>query len=797
MRLRTPSPRGGRSPWLPGARAAFPLLAAALLLGALPPGIGAAMPLARSGSLVAAESAVDYVIEARLEGEEDDPKLLFGKLTLTWTNGSPDTVRDLWFHLYLNAFSNNRSTQLVEGGEELAAELAAEGWGWSAVKAARVRTPGKKAAEDVFHTFRYRQPDDGRSDDRTVFSLELPRPVAPGETIGVELEWESQLPRVLRRTGSKGDFLFVAQWFPKLGVYEGGRGWNCHQYHSSTEFYADYGTYDVTLNLPARFAGHIGASGVKSNDFVRGDRTEVRFEAPSKVDRLNPDGTGKLPLVHDFVWTADPAYVALPPNVFQYARWAEDYPEEVEKARRIFGEGVDVDLRNVDVTVLIHPERRRLAYRHFEAACAALFFYGLWYGEYPYEHITVVDPAWGAGAGGMEYPTLFTAGTALLAGEDTHHPEGVVVHECGHQFWYGLVGNNEFEAAFLDEGLNSYTDSEVMHRVYGEQRETTSYSRVPIDGVAVGGDPFGGREGSPPASPVRDVLRLRRIPVPVIPDLQPLYPSGFLAYWRDQPRYTFVRQFTDRRWSDRSGWLRAPDRDPIQTNGWEFADHVSYRSASYDKTAVALRTLRGMIGEEAFLRGMRHFATTWRYRHPYPEDFYAAFQEGADVDVGWYFRALFQGTGTVDWSVAVTQERRAPPAGLFQGEGGRFLALPEGAGENEGEDEEPWRVSILLRRSGELRIDLPYRLEWEDGTAEDGTWTRDAQARPAWLRIERESPRKLRSVVLDPERRIYLDRDMSNNQWHDETDAVAPWRWGERVLAQYQRALHWIGGIGG
>ena len=84
---------------------------------------------------------------------------------------------------------------------------------------------------------------------------------------------------------------------------------------------------------------------------------------------------------------------------------------------------------------------------------------------------------------GMEYPTLFTAGTGLFTQPDEYRPESVTIHEAGHQFWYGLVGNNEFEAAWLDEGFNSYTDSEVLWRVYGPRRATTDYARVPVDGV--------------------------------------------------------------------------------------------------------------------------------------------------------------------------------------------------------------------------------------------------------------------------------------------------------------------------
>ena len=94
-----------------------------------------------------------------------------------------------------------------------------------------------------------------------------------------------------------------------------------------------------------------------------------------------------------------------------------------------------------------------------------------------------------------------------------------------------------------------------------------------------------------------------------------------------------------------SRYLRDPDRDPIDTPGWQYADRESYRTNSYPRTAVALRSLEGLVGRERFLRGMRHFAETWRYRHPYPDDFFAAFAEGAGADLAWYFEAVFRGTG--------------------------------------------------------------------------------------------------------------------------------------------------------
>lgn len=764
-----------------GARVGARFRAGGLVLGGLLVG---SERCAQEGS----SGRADYVIQARLDGET---KELDGRLELRWINKSGESVRELLFHLYLNAYSNNRSTHLTESDGKLRGHKLEEGWSWSRVKAVRVEGALAGGPTDVFPSLRYRHPEGASEEDRTVFSVDLPEPLAPGEGVRVEIEWESQLPRVRRRTGYKDDFLLVAQWFPKLGVYEAGRGWNCHPFHRDTEFYSDYGTYDVTLDLPAEYEGKVGASGVKILEQVRNERLEVRFVAPSQRDQTLEDAFGKRPLVHDFTWTADTDTVVFRQQ-FRAREWAERYPEEVAKARELFGE--EPKLRDVDVTVLIQPERAAQAERHYHATCAALFFYGLWFGEYPYEHITVVDPAFGAGAaGGMEYPTLFTCGTRLFTTSDMHAPEGVTVHECGHQFWYGLVGNNEFEAAWLDEGFNTYTDSEVLHRVYGLDRGTSDYARVPIDGVAVGSAPGGGA--------LADALAARkaRLPLPWLPDpkLEFLAESGPLDLWRDQPLFTFTAQWTDARRADRVGYLASPDTDPLETSAWLHADRTSYATNSYPRTGIALRTLQGLLGDGPFLRGMRHYAREFRYAHPYPADFYRSFQAGAGVDVQWYFDELFRGNGTVDWSVEVEQAKKSAPRGFFQGEGGEFLERTVGTPDEGQEKQQPWCAQILLRRTGTLALPLPVKLTFDDGSTREEVWTRAEQQARSWKRLEHEGEHKLVSVVLDPLRAYYIDRDHSNDGWFDVEDELAPWRWSERALAQYQHWLFFLQGLGG
>ena len=782
----------------PRRRAAevLPPLAAALLVLA-GSGVGQASSTRGPGAGRAdpVPGRADYVIEARVDFPEPAAEAggpaprLTGSLAVRYHNRTDAATNEAWFHLYHNAFSSNRSTHLVEARGRLRGNELEDGFGWQRVTSVRSR------GVDLMPGFRYRAPDDGNAEDRTVFSVELPEPLGPGEVLELELEWEARIPRVRRRTGYKDEFLFMAHWFPKLGVFEGERGWNCHQFHANTEFYSCFGTYDVRLDLPGHYAGKVGASGKQIVDDSRpiGDRVVMRFVAPSPADQERLDATGRLPLVHGFAWAADPDFVRKE-TTFHYDAWRGEYADEVEAAQRAFGTAEDLRLRNVQITLLIQPEHEDQWQRHIDATEAALFFYGLWFGEFPYEHVTVVDPAWGAGAaGGMEYPTLFTCGTDIGTRVDMHDPESVTVHEAGHQFWYGLVGNNEFEAAWLDEGLNSYADSEVLWRRYGPRQAYTRYSGVPWRGV----EPAPGPGGTVLAS----ALSMRAIPLPWVDfELTPLLPSGFLDAWRDQPALCFVPEPTDPRWNDRVRYLRDPDRDPIDTFGWEYADRTSYVVNSYPRPAVALRSLEGMLGRDRFRRGMRHFSESWRYRHPYADDFFEAFAEGAGVDVGWYFEALFRGTGTVDWSVEVEQRRLEPEQGLRQaGPGGPFelLERAEDEGEGDGQTGLPWQADVSIVRRGELRLPLTYELQFDDGTVERHLWTRAEQAERRWLALELVSERKLVAVRLDPDRNWYLDADMSDNAWFDDVDRVAPVRWSERVFNRYLHLLHWQAGLGG
>ncbi len=423
----------------------FLVLLAGWLAGSI---LEAQDPASKPGASAQSPRNANYTVDTRLDPET---RALEGRTVLTWRNTRDQPTDELRFHLYWNAWRNNRSSWMgqrrLDFRPRSKRKPLEDSWSWIEVDNVRllpspvpeetttkVAVPedgGTEVGEpiDLNGALDYLAPDDGNPDDRTVMRVRLPRTVAPGETIVVELDWRARVPRTFARTGFRGDYFFVAHWFPKLGVYEDGGTWNCHQFWTTTEFFSDYGNYDVSMTVPDDFV--VGATGREVEKRDNGDGTVTHRYVQEDV--------------HGFTWTTSPDYVV--------------QEERFEKP----------GLPSVDMRLLLQPEHLDQAERYFAATSAALEHYGTWYGPYPYEQITIIDPAYGSGTGGMEYPTLFTAGTSVNNPVGGGSPEGVTIHEAGHQFWYGLVGNNEFEHAWLDEGLNTFSTARAYDVTYGER----------------------------------------------------------------------------------------------------------------------------------------------------------------------------------------------------------------------------------------------------------------------------------------------------------------------------------------
>ena len=526
-------------------------------------GTGLGLLLLFGASADAQQVLFDEPLSPRIANYEIDVQLLpesrtlKGKQVLTWYNKTGEPINELQFHLYLNAFRNSRSTFMIESaGAMRGKKIGEEGWGFIEVDRIRIsRSSGEDqdlkglfpinaaAPGDITEAMEFIQPDDGNEHDKTVFRLPLPMPLEPGKAISLDFEYTALLPTPpFARTGAKEEYFFVGQWFPKIGVYEGGQ-WNCHQFHANSEFFADFGVYDVRITLPKEFI--VGATGLEVDLSEHTDGTVTHYYRAEDV--------------HDFAWTASPEFL-----VFN-------------------GEASDVAIR-----ALVQPDHAGQGQRHVEAAKVAVEYFQDRYGDYPYPNLTVVDPRRGAGgSGGMEYPTLITAGTFYRMPAGVRLLELTIIHEFGHNFWYHLLASNEFEESWLDEGINTYTESRTLADTYGAEANFIDFMGLKLNAVEL----------------------------------------------------------------HRGVYMNIPKTDPVVKKAWENYDMLSYAVNSYFKPGLILETLRNDLGPETMLEAMRAYVERWRFKHPKTQDFIDVVQEVSGQDLSWYFDQALYTNAVLDYAV--------------------------------------------------------------------------------------------------------------------------------------------------
>jgi hypothetical protein len=438
--------------------------------------------LVAAGSLWAATppadvDIADYEINVALDPETHR---LEGVETIRWTNRTDVATDELYFHLYLNAFAGPRTTFMRELQWRSLRNRTEPGGDWGWIQIGRLILDD---GSDLLPAMEFVRPDDDNPDDFTVARIGLPRVVEPGGVVELELEFEAQLPWIIARTGFVGDFHLVGQWFPKVAVFEGERGWNTHQFHASSEFFADFGSYEVSMTVPEDWV--VGATGI-----------EVRSVSQSAGQRTVVYRTER---VHDFAWCAAPS------DLMEVVETDFDPGRDVpmlwlDRASKSLGLGAsDLELPPMQLRLMVPREQKKMVPRMVRAARLSVAWFGLFYGAYPYPQLTIVLPPAGAEeAGGMEYPNFIATGADRL---DAYPPfswssdiEAVTVHEYGHQYFQGLVASNEFEEGWLDEGVTSYAEVSCLTAIiddglvpeiaafdfWGSERLSLAIPRLPV-----------------------------------------------------------------------------------------------------------------------------------------------------------------------------------------------------------------------------------------------------------------------------------------------------------------------------
>jgi len=656
------------------------------------------------------DRVVHYEIDATLDPVKHG---VTGREKLTWRNRSAVPVKSVYLHLYMNAFEGAGSTfftekRLRESGFRSGVDTKDGEWGHIALRGV--------SQGDTRVPWTFVHPDGGPATDHTVVRFDLPQAVAPGASTTIGIDFYTQLPRVIARTGYFGSFHLVGQWFPKIGVLElpGERGataprWNVHEFHLNSEFYADFGSYDVKLTVPKEYT--VGATG---------ERVGAPVEKDGMLTHRFVQGD-----VHDFAWTADK-----------------------RTAKPLVDTWTGPGSPPVTVTVLYPPEYRASAAPALKAAKDSLTYFSNTLGPYPYKTLTVVIPPYNAEeAGGMEYPTFFTAEGYARADPGTlteYELDFVTIHEFGHGYFYGLLASNEFEEPMLDEGLNEYWD----YRMLRERGQDITM-----------------------ATPLTRKL-------------------GFAPHFK-----AFE--------AERAGTPRSDPADAIGQNAY---DRLQGIGPVYARTAIAMRDLEAQLGKDAVERAFKEYYRRWKFRHPSVADLRETLAEasGRRAVVEAMFAQQVYATARIDDRIgAFSSHEELPLPGTRQNgsawqedrqadidkriEDTRAQWKKAHPDARAGTGPYPWRTEVLLRRQG-APVAQTLRVTFADGSAETVRW----DGNEPWRKFSWVTPSRAVKAELDPERRHFLDVSKLDDTRTLEPDPSASRRWSMDFAAFIQALLSLI-----
>lgn len=613
-------------------------------------------------------------------------KMLKGKETLYWKNPSGDTIRELRFHLYLNAFKNTQSTFLKDAdwvSRMSEAGIEACDWGWSEVTHIQ-----DAAGNDLTPNIRYISPDDGNENDQTVLSVPLAEPVLPYDSTTIQLDFTVKIPKVMARTGYSREYFFMAQWFPKVGVYEAAgvryatKGqWNCHQYHSNTEYYSDFGVYNVAMTVPSNYV--VGSSGTLQKVTDNGDTKTHLYRVEDVID---------------FTWTASPDFL--------------EYTDT---------------WKHVSLRLLTHKGHEVFVERYFTAAKNSLEYFEQHLAPYPYTTLTIVEPPYhGLFSGAMEYPTLITVLTVRGLPNGVRLGETFLVHEFTHQYFMQMLATNEQEEKWMDEGMTTYWEGRIMDHYYGDQTST-----IDVYGIQAGNTEYNRVE----------------------------------YYMMDNPQITSCAE---------TGWdVKKPDA----------------RTVAYNKTGVWLRTLEGMVGMETMTEIMKTYFERWKFRHPCGRDFVDVVNEvvpkrhgdqfGKNMD--WFFEQVLYGTQLCDYELAdISVKKLEKDVGFIDDEcvkdykNENTLALWQS------------KVTIFQREAAELPVDI--EVTFENGKTVQEFWN----GKGGSVYFEYIGDQKVVKAEIDPEQKIYLDRNFNNNSLTLAPDNTPAFKYFVRLMNWMQHLLQTV-----
>lgn len=401
------------------------------------------------------QQRVNYVIEVTLNDKE---KTLDAFEKITYTNHSPDTLTYIWFHLWPNAYKNDRtalSDQLLENGDTRFYFSTKEERGY--INRLDFKVNGATAKTEDHPQY------------IDVVKLILPQPLSPSQQITITTPFHVKLPFNFSRGGYDQNTFQITQWYPKPAVYDRD-GWHPMPYLDQGEFCSEFGSYDVRITLPQEYV--VAATGELQNEEEKEWFKQSRYLSPNSDIPIN-----QIPKKHKPVKVKTKAKsIILPPNTIATAatktlRYKQDNVHDFALfANKNFIVNYDTCKiaadKTVDIYTFFTPDQKEIWKNSMQYCKDALRFYSNEVGIYPYNVLSAVQgpPSFG---GGMEYPTI----TVISPTDTRKNLDMTLTHEIGHNWFYGILASNERLHPWMDEGINTFYEYQYDNRKYEERNQ--------------------------------------------------------------------------------------------------------------------------------------------------------------------------------------------------------------------------------------------------------------------------------------------------------------------------------------
>lgn len=478
------------------------------------------------------QQEVNFTINVSLSDKEHT---LDAFETIEYINHSPDTLHFIWFHIWPNAYKNDRTAF----SEQLLKEKRTDFYFSKPYQKGYINQLDFKADGSTATIV-------SDSNNIDIIKVILPNPLPPQKKTIITTPFKVKLPYNFSRGGHIGNDYQITQWFPKPAVYDK-TGWHPMPYLDQGEFYSEFGNFNVEITVPSAYV--VAATGILQDTTTL---QELKEKGHHSIEGKTKTWHYKQNSIHDFAWFA-----------------SKDFIVKYDTAKLPSGKVIDV--------FSYYKPASKAWKQSIAFAKDGLKKYSKWIGDYPYTIASMVQGSKNENSGGMEYPTI----TLVTTQESGQELDATIVHEIGHNWFYGALATNERIHPWMDEGINTF---------YQKRYENDKYSSY--------------------------------------------------SYLK-KSSFSFKNKLPD----DEEGMLletlaKIYKDQPIETPSTDFTT-LNYGLIAYYKTSRWLKKLQDAVGINSFDTSMQHYYRDWKFKHPYPEDFKASIEKSTGKKLDSIFNMLY------------------------------------------------------------------------------------------------------------------------------------------------------------